>query len=96
MKNMKKIFINILDIHAPFKSRQPRKQPLPYMNRELRKAVYRKHMLYTQYTKNRNSKTWEKYRRQRNMVTKLKKKSVKTYFLERCSGGSKIATFGLQ
>ena len=88
-----KDFINILDIHAPIKSRQPRKQPLPCMNRELRKAVYRKHMLYTQYTKNRNSKTWEKYRRQRNMVTKLKKKSVKTYFLERCSGGSKNSNF---
>ena len=51
-------------------------------------------MLYTQYTKQRNAKTWEKFRQQRNLVTKLKKKSMKNYFLERCcSGGAKTCTF---
>jgi hypothetical protein len=59
------------------------------MNSELRGAIYRKHMLYTQYTKQRNAKTWEKFRQQRNLVTKPKKKSMKNYFLERCSGGAK-------
>jgi hypothetical protein len=43
---------------------------LPCMNSELRGAIYRKHMLYSQYTKNRNTKTWEKFRKQRNLVTK--------------------------
>ena len=32
---------------------------------------------------------WEKYRQQRNLVTKIKKKSIKTYFFERCIGGPK-------
>jgi hypothetical protein len=50
---------------------------------ELRGTIYRKHMFYSQYTKNRNIKTWEKFRKQRNLVTKLK-----TYFLERCTGGA--------
>jgi hypothetical protein len=63
------------------------------MNSELRGAIYRKHMLYTQYTKQRNAKTWEKFRQQRNLVTKLKKKSMKNYFLERCSGGAKTCNF---
>ena len=69
------------------------KNPLPCMNSELRGAIYRKHMLYSQYTKTRNTKTWEKFRKQRNMVTKLKKNSMKTYFLERCTGGTKNVNF---
>ncbi len=86
-------FTNVLNNHAPMKTRQARKQPLPCMNSELRKAIYRKHMLYTQFTKQRNSKTWEKYRNQRNLVTKLKKISTKNYILERCTGGAKNSNF---
>lgn len=66
-------FTNILNKHAPIKTRQPRKQPLPFMN-NIRKAVYRKHKLYTHFTKHKDPKTWGKYRKQRNLVTKLLKK----------------------
>jgi hypothetical protein len=69
------------------------KNPLPCMNSELRGAIYRKHMFYSQYTKNRNTKTWEKFRKQRNLVTKLKKNSMKTYFLEHFTGGAKNVNF---
>jgi hypothetical protein len=50
-------------------------------------------MLYSQYTKNRNNQTWEKFRQQRNFVNKLKRKSIKIYFLECCSGGTKTTDF---
>ena len=52
-------------------------------------------MLYTQYTctKQRNAKTWEKFRQQRHLVTKLKKKSMKNNFLERCSEVPKLVIF---
>ena len=86
--------INTLNKHAPIKSRTHRKKPLPCMNGELRKEIYRKHMLYTNYTKQRNSKTWDKYRKQRNFVNKLKKDSMKTYFLERCRGGANLVISG--
>jgi hypothetical protein len=49
------------------------------MNSTLRKAIHRKHMLYSNYTKQRNGENWEKYRKQTNLVNKLKKKN---YFLE--------------
>ena len=84
---------NILDKHAPIKSRCQRRKPLPCMNKELRGAIYRKQMLYSQYTKNQSNKNWEKFRKQRNLVTKIKRKSMKVYFLERCSGGSKSCEF---
>ena len=82
-----KDFKNILDKHAPIKSRYQRRKPLPCMNKELRGGPY------IQYTKNRSNKNWEKCRKQRNLVTKIKRKSMKVYFLERCSGGSKSCEF---
>ena len=63
------------------------------MNSKLRKAIHRKHMLYSNYTKQRNGKTWKKYRKQRNLVNKLKKNSMKNYFLERCSSAAKSCDF---
>jgi hypothetical protein len=63
------------------------------MNSELRGAIYRKHMFYSQYTKNHNTKTWEKFRKQRNLVTKLKKNSMETYFLERSTVEKKVLNF---
>ena len=81
------------NVYNEYQNRQPCKNPLPCMNSELRGAIYRKHMFYSQYTKNRNTKTWEKFRKQRNLVTKLKKNSMKTYFLERCTGGAKNVNF---
>jgi hypothetical protein len=90
---MKKNVKTILDKHTPLKTKYPRKNPLPCMNSKLGKASHRKHMLYSSYTKRRNVKTWEKCRKQRNLVNKFKKNSLKIFFLERCSGGAKSCDF---
>ena len=63
------------------------------MNKELRKAINKKHMLHNKYRKYKCNKTWEDYRVQRNLVNKIKRKSMSTYFLERCAGGSKSSDF---
>ena len=47
---------------------------LPYMNRELRKAIYTKKMYYSNFLKDKSSKNWEQYRLRRNLVNKLKRK----------------------
>jgi predicted nucleic acid-binding OB-fold protein len=47
-----KDFINVLNKHAPIKSRYQRKKPLPCMNQELRRAVCRKQMLYSRVRTN--------------------------------------------
>jgi hypothetical protein len=56
------------------------------MNSELKRAIYRKKMLYNKFQKYNNSKNWEAYRRQRNYVTKFKSKSINTYFTISVSG----------
>ena len=91
--NFENAFVQIADKHAPWKKRQVRKNYVPYMNSELRKAIYMKQMLRNKFEKCKSDKNWERYRKQRNLVTKLKKKSVKSYFLERCVGGQKSTDF---
>jgi S-adenosylmethionine synthetase len=51
---------DIFDKHVPVKEKYCRKNQLPYMNRELRKAIYNKKMFYSKFLKNKNAKTWEK------------------------------------
>ena len=87
---------NILDVmnkHAPFKKRKIRDKQVPYFNTNLRKAIYRKKMLHHKYQKVPNSTNWENYRVQRNLVNKIKRKSINDYFVERCAGGPKAKDF---
>ena len=56
------------------------------MNSQLRKACHRKSMLRNKYFKyGRTQLLWEQYRKSRNLVTKLKAKSMADYFSQRCS-----------
>jgi len=63
------------------------------MNKELRGAIYKKKMYHNKFLKNKSDANWEVYRKQRNLVTKIKKNSIKTYFYERTAGGPKSSTF---
>jgi hypothetical protein len=44
---------------------------------KLKKAVYIKRMLHNKYKTYRDTKSWELYRQQRNLVTQIKRESVK-------------------
>ena len=63
------------------------------MNGDLRRAVYKKHMLFNKYKKYKTPLNWDNYRKQHNLVTKIKKKSMRVYFYERCAGGPKSRDF---
>jgi hypothetical protein len=87
----------VIDHHAPIKYRYPRiKNSVPYMNRELRKAIYKTQMLRSKFQKYKTNKTLEAHRKQRNHETKLNRKSINTYFQERCTGGQKSKLFTAQ
>jgi hypothetical protein len=53
----------------------------------------RKKMLFNKYNKIRSRDNWNKYRTQRNLVNKIKRKSIREYFIERCVGGPKAKRF---
>ena len=50
-------------------------------------------MLHNKYQKCRSTQNWELYRSQRNLVNKIKRKSINKYFIERCAGGPKSKDF---
>ena len=83
----------VVDIHAPIKECKIKTKKPSYVNGELRRAVYKKHMLFNKYKKCKTSLNWDNYRKQRNLVTKTKKQSMRVYFYERCAGGPKSKDF---
>ena len=87
------LFKEVVDQHAPMKERRSKTNKPPFMNCELRRAVYVKRMLRNKYMKCRSPSNWENYRKQRNLVTKLKRQSLRGYFFERCHGGPKSKDF---
>ena len=83
----------IVDTHIPKKRRKNVEKQAPFMNKQLRQAIYKKSMLYNKYMNVKSKRNWECYRLQRNYVNKLKRKSVRHYFIERCVGGPKQKDF---
>ena len=78
-----KIISNVIDHHAPLKTKFLKFKPVPYMNSELRKTMYARNMARNRYRKYGN-KFWEDYRRLRNKVVTLKNRSIRKYFQKRC------------
>ena len=77
-----KLLTDVVNEHAPLKTGRRRYNHAPFMHGELRKAVNAKGMLKRRYNKNRNSTNWENYRRQRNLVAKLRAQAINTHFHE--------------
>ena len=73
----------VVNEHAPIKGNR-----LAYMNGELRRAINVKHMLKRKFETCNSQTNWETYRKQRNLVTKLLKKSIQTYMQKRCREGN--------
>ena len=86
-------FVDVIDKHIPMKKRRSIITPAHYMNKELRGAIYKKTMYHSKFLQNKSDANWEVYRKQRNVVTEIKKNSIKTYFYERTAGGPKSSTF---
>ena len=79
-------FSSVLDKHAPIKHRVARKNPPPYMNHELKKAIYKKCMLRNKFYKNKSDINWEMYKTQRNTVTNIRRNSIRHYFVTKTEG----------
>ena len=88
-----RLLADVIDEHAPIKEHVFKVKRPAFMNGELRRAIYKKRMCFNKYQKHKTPQNWELYRKQRNLVTKLKKISMRHYFYERCAGGPKSKDF---
>ena len=82
------LLLDIIDKNAPKKQKQITYKPLPYMNDNLRKAINVKAALRRKFLKTKSNESWQKFKKQRNLVNKLKKVSIKKYFEKNCSDSS--------
>ena len=79
---------NVIDSHAPVKSKLVKRQSVPYMNSLLRKAIYSCNMARNKFRKFA-AKFWNENRRQRNQVVALRNNSMARYFDHNCSNQDK-------
>jgi hypothetical protein len=73
-----KSYMQVINRHAPVKTKYISNIKTPFMNSILRKAINRKRASLRRYQKAKTRQNWEAYRKQRNHCTSLRKKSIKT------------------
>ena len=93
MWSYNKLFLDVIDEHAPIKYKVLKKPQVKYMNGALRKAINIKGMLRRKYERYKDNHSWYQYRTQRNRVTAMKRKSIDNYFDQRCNSAHKSTMF---
>ena len=74
---------NVIDAHAPVKSKIITKQSVPYMHSKLRKAQYARNMARNKFQQFGKAYC-EENRGHRNNVAKIRKSSMRIYFEKNC------------
>ena len=77
--------MQIVNEHAPIKTKTIKAHGVPYMNGELRRNINIKNMLKRRYERFKNKTNWEKYKHHRNLVTNLRNKSINIYMQNKCN-----------
>ena len=80
-------FSKIVDKHAPLKRKVLRGNHAPFINKELRKAIYTRTRLKNKFNKIPSEENKILYKKQRNICVSLRKKAIKRYFSEIASKG---------
>ena len=75
-----RIFLSVLDKHAPLKKKRIRANHAPYLTKPLRKAIMKRSELKTKYYKHLSDSNLKDFRKQRNICSRLYKKEQKKYY----------------
>ena len=74
------ILCELLEKHAPLKTKSLRANNSPFMTKQLRKMIMNRSRCKNTYFKNKTAENWETYRKLRNDCVKLTKKVKREYF----------------
>ena len=75
------VYLNVLNKHAPIKTKVIRGNQAPYITKAYRKAVMRRSELKTKYLKNSTLENFNKFRKQKNICSRLYKKRGKIFLI---------------
>ena len=71
---------NVLNKHAPIKTKKIRGNQSRFMNRDLSRAIMKRSHLKSKYLKNKTNLNRNNFKKQRNLCVKLRDKAIKTDF----------------
>ena len=80
-------FSLIVDKHAPLKKKIVRDNHVPFITKDLRKAIYTRNKLKNRFIKNPTEVNENLHKRQRNKCVFIREKSIKLYFSNITSKG---------
>ena len=75
-----KIFLQVLDKHAPLRKKLLRANHAPYITKSVRKAIMRRSQLESKFLKHKTPESRQIYTKQRNYCSRLYKKERKKYY----------------
>ena len=78
--NLTNTFRNLVEKHAPLKTKTVRGNNAPFVTRELKKAIYTRTRLKNILNKNPTNQNERNYKKQRNKCVSLRKKAIKQHF----------------
>ena len=79
-QSFEQIFLSLLNLHAPMKSKKQRANHKSYMTKALRKAIMKRSELATKYHKTKSIEDYNNYKKQRNICSQLYKKERKRLY----------------
>ena len=79
-ENFEKTFVNVLDAHAPRKTKVLRGNHKPHVDKNLRKTIRKRSKLKNKANRTKLQEDIAKYKKQRNLVVKLNRDSKLRYF----------------
>ena len=78
--NFLSFFQKTVEKHAPTKQKTIRGNDKGFADKDLRKAWYNRSRLRNKFNKNKTTENWDKFKKQRNLCTSLKRKALHRYF----------------
>jgi len=75
-----KLFLQIVEVHAPLKKVKVRSHSLPWISNDIRRKMNRRLKLYKEAVKTKDDKLWQDYKSLRNSITTDVRRAKAAYF----------------
>ena len=73
-------FLEVDNVHDPLKTKIIRGNNAPFIDKQLRKAIYARNRMKNKIHKNHSKENKMAYKKQRNFYVSLRRKCMKNYF----------------
>ena len=74
------LYMDVVNEHAPLKRVHLRGNQVPFMTKQWRQEIRYRNRLWKKYLKERTDENYCKYKAQRNVCTRLRRKAIKDFF----------------